>query len=36
MKLKLKMASKNLAAIKKCLVSVIIRLDQNIMIIQIN
>ena len=34
MKLKLKMAMKVLAAIKKCLISVFIRLGQNDMVIQ--
>ena len=36
MKLKLKMSLKILAAIKKCLISVIIRLSQNTIMIQTN
>ena len=36
MKLKLKMPIKILAAIKKCLISVIIQLGQNIMMVQTN
>ena len=35
-KLKLKMSAKILAAIKKCLILVIIRLSQNTVMIQIN
>lgn len=36
MKLKLKMYAQILASIKKCLISVIIRLNEEIMIIQLN
>ena len=36
MKLKLKICAEVLAAIKKCLISVIIRLSRNILIIQAN
>ena len=36
MKLKLKISAKILAAITKCLISVIIRLSQNAIIIQTN
>ena len=35
-KLKLKMSTKILAAIKKCLILVIIRLSQNTVMIQVN